>query len=222
MLSPEEWWGIIALYGGEIWPAQPILYLCSLAAAALVFFRPGQVADMVMRLWLALAFAWVSVVFFLVIGRDLAGSTLFGVLFGVVALLLAADLFRRRMTFRLPAPGPLRGLVAVLAVAIFAYPAISLALGHSFPRTIVPGTFPCPTTALGLLMLSLALPRADKIAYVLLLLWAVPLPPVVQIPQYGVYEDSIMLIVGVYALVMLVLHWTGRIHPVEGGRAAAT
>ena len=88
---------------------------------------------------------------------------------------------------------------------IFAYPAISLALGHS---TIVPGSFPCPTTALALLMLTFALPRADKVAYGLLLLWAVPLPPFIQIPKYGVYEDAIMLGVGIYAAVMLMLRWS--------------
>ncbi len=60
-------------------------------------------------------------------------------------------------------------------------------------------------------MLALALPCADKLAYGLLLFWAVPLPPAIQIPQYGVYEDAIMLSVGVYALVMLVLYWSGRI-----------
>ena len=99
-------------------------------------------------------------------------------------------------------------MVLALVALIFAYPALSLAFGHVFPRTIVPGTHPCPTTALALLMLSLALPRADKVAYILLLFWAVPLPPTIQIPKYGVYEDAILLGVGIYALIMLIVRWS--------------
>ncbi|MCK8485036.1 DUF6064 family protein [Aliiroseovarius sp. S2029] len=208
MLSSEQWWGIIAVYGERIWPAQIILYLASLGAMALVFVRPGIVADTVMRTCLAALFAWISVVFFLTIGRDLAGNYVFAALFGVVALVFAADLFRKRMAFRPPAAGWQRPVAMVLAVTIAAYPAISLAMGHTFPRTIFLGAFPCPTSALALLMLTFALPRADKIAYGVLLFWAVPLPIFIQIPKYGVYEDAIMLVAGLYALVLLILRWS--------------
>lgn len=210
MLPAEEWWAIIALYGEHVWPAQEILYLVAAAVTLVVFLRPGAMANTLMRAYLALAFGWISIVFFILIGRDLAGNYVFGTLFGVVAVLFAADLVRQRMDFRPPTGGVMRYVVWAIAVLVFAYPAISLALGHTFPRTIVPGAYPCPTTALALLMLTLALPRADKFAYVLLLLWAVPLPPVIQIPQYGVYEDAIMLGVGLYALVMLIIHWRKR------------
>jgi hypothetical protein len=208
MLSAEEWWGVMALYGEQVWPSQVVLYLAALGAVLLVFARPGAVADMVMRAYLALAFGWISIVFFALIGHDLAGNYVFSALFGVVALLFAADLFRRRMDFRPPSSGWERRVCVLLAAMIFSYPAISLALGHVFPRTIVPGTFPCPTTALALLMLTFALPRVDKIVYGLLLFWAVALPPFVQIPKYGVYEDGIMLGAGIYAAVMLILRWS--------------
>jgi hypothetical protein len=210
MLDAEKWWGIMALYGEQIWPLQVVLYFAALGATILVFARPGVVANMVMRAYLALAFGWISTVFFALIGHDLAGNYVFSALFGVVALLFAADLFRRRMDFRPRSIGWERRASLSLVAIIFAYPAISVALGHAFPRTIVPGTFPCPTTAFALLMLTLALPRADKIVYGLLLLWAVPLPPLVQIPKYGVYEDAIMLGVGIYAAVMLTLRWSDQ------------
>jgi len=32
------------------------------------------------------------------------------------------------------------------------------------------------------------------------LLWAIPFPIMIQIPQFGVYEDSIMLLSGLYTL----------------------
>jgi hypothetical protein len=90
---------------------------------------------------------------------------------------------------------------------VFCYPLFGIAFGHHFASLIMPGTFPCPTTALGLLMLTTALPRVNKIAYILLLLWAIPFPPFIQIPKYGVYEDAIMFISGVYSLILLLRYW---------------
>jgi len=40
----------------------------------------------------------------------------------------------------------------------------------------------------------------------LLLLWAIPFPILIQIPQFGAYEDGIMLVLGVYALAVLLLN----------------
>jgi hypothetical protein len=93
---------------------------------------------------------------------------------------------------------------------VFCYPLFGIAFGHHFASLIMPGTFPCPTTALGLLMLTTALPRVDKIAYILLLLWAIPFPPFIQIPKYGVYEDAIMFVSGVYSLILLLRYWRVR------------
>lgn len=220
MLSAQEWWGIMALYGAGIWPAQAAFYLVALTVTGLVFVRPGGVADSLVRIYLALAFGWISVMFFFLIGRDLFGNQVFGTLFGVVALLFATDLIREKMTFVPPQAGWQRHLSLVLIGLVFAYPLIGLALGHAFPRTVVPGTFPCPTAALALLMLSFALPRADKIALALLLFWAVPLPIFVQIPKYGVYEDAVMLAVGLYTIAILMFEWThnrpnsGKNHPI--------
>jgi hypothetical protein len=90
---------------------------------------------------------------------------------------------------------------------VFCYPLFGIAFGHHFPSLIIPGTFPCPTTAFGLIMLTTALPRVNKIAYILLLLWAIPFPPFIQIPKYGVYEDAIMFISGIYSLILLLRYW---------------
>ena len=203
----------MALYGEQIWPAQIVFFVAAVGATFLVFVRPGGAANTVMRIYLAAAFGWISIVFFFLIGRGLAGNYVIGSLFAIVALLFAADILRQRMDFLPPSSGWERPVSLFLAVLILSYPVISLALGHAFPRTIVPGTYPCPTTALALLMLTFALPRANKIAYGLLLLWAVPLPPFVQIPKYGVYEDGIMFGIGLYAAVMLILKWSDHRSP---------
>lgn len=207
MLSAEQWWGIIGAYGAAVWPAQAIFFGVAAALVLYLIFKPGKVATTLMRLYLVLAFAWNGAVFFMTLGRDLAGNYFFGSLFILVAILFAVDLFRGRIQFRHPEAQWQRYLTMVLLLIVFCYPLVSLLVGHYFPRVLIPGTFPCPTTALALLLLTTALPRVDKIMYIILLFWAIPFPPFIQIPKYGVYEDSIMFIVGIYSLVMLVRHW---------------
>lgn len=87
-----------------------------------------------------------------------------------------------------------------------------MAFGHYFPKLIVVGTHPCPTAAFTLLLLTTALPQVNRIIYGILLFWAVPFPVFIQIPKFGVYEDSIMLGIGIYSLIMLITNWrlTGK------------
>lgn len=50
-----------------------------------------------------------------------------------------------------------------------------------------------------------------------LLLWAIPFPIAIQIPQFGAYEDGIMVATGVLALLTLVVNWrrTTRMQPAD-------
>ena len=77
----------------------------------------------------------------------------------------------------------------------------------------MPGTFPCPTVALGLLLLTMALPQVDKVIYILLLICAIPFTPV-YIARYGVYEDTILFATGLYSLVLLARYWKAKNLPV--------
>ena len=120
------------------------------------------------------------------------------------------DLFRQKMQFRLPKAGWRRYTTIALSILVLCYPILSMALRSNLSGSIIPGSFPCPTTALGLIMLTTALPRANKTAYIFLLLWAIPFPPLIQIPKYGVYEDTIMFASGVFSLILLVRYWRAR------------
>jgi len=210
MLSAEQWWEIIGAYGAGIWPAQAIFFVVAAALVLFLIFKPGKVVTALMKLYFFLSFGWNGTVFFMILGKDLVGNYFFGSLFTLVAILFAVDLFRGRIQFRRPEPNWQRYLTLALMLIVFCYPLISLVFGHYFPRALVPGTFPCPTTALALLLLTTALPRVDRIMYAILLFWAIPFPPLIQIPKYGVFEDTIMFIVGIYSLIMLVRHWKKR------------
>lgn len=98
------------------------------------------------------------------------------------------------------------GFVLILGV----YPLVALLQGRPFSKWIIPGTFPCPTTALALMFMATTFQVRRRWLYLvtmcLLLLWAIPFPIMIQIPRFGVYEDSIMLATGIYSLTMMVVN----------------
>lgn len=158
------------------------------------------------KLYFVFSFGWSGIVFFMILGSETSLSYFWGSLFVVVALLFAVDLYRQKMVFCLPQANWQRWVTLILMLIVFCYPLFSIASGHYFPKMIFPGTLPCPTTALALVLLTTALPRVDKPIYFILLFWSMS-PLFIQIPKYGVYEDGIMLCIGIYSLIMLVTHW---------------
>jgi hypothetical protein len=173
---------------------------------------PGKKAQQFVRIYLFFSFAWIGIVFFIIQGKGLAGNYFFGALFSVVAILYVLDIYEKKMEFCLPKTGWQKYLTILFMMIIICYPLFGMAFGHYFPKLIVVGTHPCPTAAFALLLLTTALPQVSRIIYGILLFWAVPFPVFIQIPKFGVYEDSIMLGIGIYSLIMLITNWrlTGK------------
>jgi hypothetical protein len=211
MITKNEFWQIMKAYGAQIQPIQIVFYIAAILLIGWLFLKPGRIQTLVAKLYLSIAFAWNGIVFYFVLARDMAGGSygnyVFGSIFIIVAVLFAVDLFRQKMRFSLPTVGWRRYATLVLALLIFCYPLFGMVFGHGFTSLIMPGAFPCPTTALGLLLLTMALPQVDKPIYILLLLCAIPFTPFVQIARYGVYEDTILFATGVYSLVLLLRYW---------------
>lgn len=207
MISREEFWSIIEAYGAGIRPVQIIFYIAAILFVGWLLLKPGRIQSLFVKLYLSIAFAWNGVAFYLLLAKDLAGDSyanyLFGSVFIIVSALFAVDLLRQKMQFSPPTVGWRKYATLVLMVLVFCYPLFGIAFGHSFTSLIMPGTFPCPTTALGLLLLTTALPQVDKIIYILLLFCAIPFTPFVQIAKYGVYEDWILFATGIYSLALL-------------------
>jgi hypothetical protein len=210
LLSAYEFWDIMGSYGARVWPAQVVFLVAAVLVMLLVFLKPGDMADTLIKLYLAVSCLWAGIVFFMILGKAIPGYYFFGILFIIVGILFAADLFRRRMAFRLPSLGWHRSLTVVLTLIVLCYPILSIVFGHHFPRVIVLGAFPCPTTALALVLLTIAVPRGDRILYIIFLFWAIPFPPFLQLTRWGVYEDTIMFGIGIYSLVLLVKSWQGK------------
>jgi hypothetical protein len=211
MISGEEFWSVIETYGARIIPAQIVFYIAAILIVGWFFLKPGRIQGLFAKLYLSIAFVWNGIVFYFVLARDMAGDSygnyVFGSIFIIVSVLFAVDLFRGKMQFSLPAARGRRIATLAMLLLTFCYPLFGIAFGHSFTSLIVPGTFPCPTIALGLLLLTTALPQVDRIVYILLLICAIPFTPFVQIARYGVYEDTILFAGGIYSLVLLLRNW---------------
>jgi hypothetical protein len=215
MITRETFWSIMSAYGAQIWPAQIIFYLAAIVIVGWLLLRPGRLPSFFARLYLSIAFAWIAVFFYLTLARGMAGNSqgnyFNGALFIFVAILFAIDLFRQKMQFSLPSVRWQKFAVLLLTVLVFCYPLIGLLSGNDLASLIVPGTHPCPTVALGLILLILALPHMDKVIFILLIFLAVPFTPFLQIAKYGVYEDTILLAAGLYGLVLLVKYWKPKL-----------
>jgi hypothetical protein len=207
MIPRQEFWSIIEAYGAGIRPVQVILYFVAILVVGWLFLRPGRIQSLFAKLYLSIAFAWNGIAFYLILAKDMAGDSygnyFFGCVFMIVSVLFAVDLFKQKMQFSPPTVGWRKYANLVLMVSVFSYPLLGIVFGHSFASLIMPGAFPCPTTALGLLLLTTALPQVDKPMYTLLLFCAIPFTPFVQIAKYGVYEDSILFATGIYSLALL-------------------
>jgi len=65
MIPAQEWWSIIEAYGARIWPTQIVFYIAALLLMAWLVFKPGRIQSTCTKLYLAIAFAWIGIVFFL-------------------------------------------------------------------------------------------------------------------------------------------------------------
>lgn len=127
-----------------------------------------------------------------------------GILFLCIAVLIGLDIKWNKIQFQFPVEGWRKVFFIVGIVFIIIYPFVGCISGKEMSFWIFPGTLPCPTTAYTLLLLITAKRRSNKLLFILLLIWAVPFAPLVQIPKYHVYEDIIMFALGLIGLVFLI------------------
>jgi hypothetical protein len=222
MIPREEFWSIMEAYGARIMPVQIVFYSAAILFVGWLFLQPGRLQSLFAKLYLSISFAWNGIMFYMILAKDMAGDSygnyFFGSVFIIVSVLFAIDLLRQKMQFLLPTAGWRGYATSALMLLVFGYPLFGIAFGHSFTSLMVPGSFPCPTTALALLLLTTTLPQVDKIIYILLLFCAIPFTPFVQISRYGVYEDVILFTTGIYSLVLLLRYRKAENPPTQPWR----
>jgi hypothetical protein len=216
-MNGESWWSISGAYNSAIFPMQIITMVTGIVLTCFLFAKPNAKTNSFMKAYLAFTFAWNGIVFFLIFGKELLGAFLGAPLFIVTAALFAIDMFTKKTEFKLPDARWHKYLTVFWILCAFLYPLIGLPLGHYYPKTCIFGVFPCPTTVFALALLAAAIPKVDKKAYTLLLIWAFPSVGKC-FGALNLYEDCVLFVAGVYSLIMLVKNWKviGKIHRGEG------
>jgi hypothetical protein len=204
MPTTEKFWNQIGLYNEATLPVQIVMMTVAVVLTYFVFAKASPKVNTLMKSFLSFAFAWNGIVFFLIFAWSIA-SAFFSVLFIIVAILFALDIFKRKIEFRLPVTKWQRYLTVFLILLVFLYPVIGMALGHSYPQTCMPMA-PCPLTIFAIALVAAAIPKVDKKVYAFLLPWAI-----LSLPKclgaLDCYEDCILFAAGVYGLVLLVKNW---------------
>ncbi|MBN1888982.1 MAG: hypothetical protein JW850_13390 [Thermoflexales bacterium] len=212
MISAYAWWSVMHNYSLAIVPAQILFYLLAVATLVVFFRQPGESANRVIKGFFVLAFGWIGVVLFLLLGQELPAHNVQAVLFLSLAALFTLDLLTNTSQFSMPQAGWRRSATIIgFGLVMAAYPLVGIVQGRPASKWLIPGTFPCPTTALALIFMTTAWPSKHRWLYFvslgLLLIWAIPFPLMIQIPKFGVYEDGIMVMTGLYSIVMLAINW---------------
>jgi hypothetical protein len=199
-MDTEIFWTQVGAYNEATFPFQAILVITAVFLTYLAFTKPSAKTDTWMKTFLALAFAWNGVVFFLIFAKNPI-STFFGApLFIILAILFTLDIFTKKTEFRWPNAKWKKGLTAVWILLVILYPLIGLPLGHPYPRMLTP-VMPCPLTVFALAMVAVAIPKVDRKLYILLLPWALAgLPKCLG--ALDCYEDCILFTAGVYGLIL--------------------
>jgi len=207
MISSQDWWNVIRNYGQSIYPTQIIVMIVGIVAVIYLVFGSKSKSNVLMKAYLGICNLWIGIGFFIVLGKGFPSplKQVQGVLFIVIGILFVIDIFTKKSNLTFNKLGSRKYLNLGFLFVIFCYPLVGVLLGRSINELIFPGTFPCATAALALVLLTNSIKKVNLLLYILLLIWAIPFPALIQIPQFHVYEDSIMFLIGVYALSVLMV-----------------
>ena len=205
MLTTETFWSQIGAYNEATLAVQAIMIVAAVILIYFVFTKPSNRANMLMKAFLAFAFVWNAIVFFLMYAEPSPFSYLGAVLFVIISILFAIDIFVKKIEFRLPDVKHMKYFTMFLILLVFLYPFVGYALGHAYPKTCTP-LMPCPLTVLAIALVTAAIPKVDKKIFAALLPWALlGLPKCLGVSDC--YEDCILFVAGVYGIVMLAKKW---------------
>ena len=201
MLESHDWWEVISAYNIAVYPLQIMSIIGIIVVLLYLIYGNNSRANIVAKIFFGVSYIWIGIVFFILSkGFPVPAKYIQGGAFIFIGLLFFKDISSNKIKLVFPVSGVKRTLSIIFLLLIGLYPVIGIIAGRASSYLIYPGTLPCATTAFVLVLLSVSLPNIDKLIYILLLFWAIPFPPFIQLPKYHVYEDSIMFIIGVYSL----------------------
>ena len=202
--SASQFVDIIKDYNQTVFPMQIIFYLLGVVAIYLVI-NPNAKSDKIISGMLAFLWLWMGIVYhYLFFTPVNPAAYLFGSAFILQAgLFLVFGVFQDRLSFRFaPDKFGITGVIFIL-FALFMYPVLGYLFGNIYPAAPTFG-LPCPTTifTFGLLLLS---HKKFPVAILLIpFIWSII--GFTASFNFGMVEDTGLLLAGLITLPLLLLH----------------
>jgi hypothetical protein len=203
MIDAEVFFNNVSTYNVSIFPMQIITLVVAVMLTYLLFVRPSTTVNKLIKIYLSFTFVWFALMF----PFEGVLKIIFGLLHIAIAILFFIDIFTVKIEFKFPETSGKRYFILFLIFSAFAlYPLIEYMSGHLYPKILLFGVAPCPTTIFSLALLMGAVPKVGKIIFILLIFPAIFSGLSVPI-MLGVWADLLLLFTGVYGLITLVKNW---------------
>ena len=202
--TKEQFLNVFSHYNLDVYPMQLVFYLLAIAAVYMAV-KPFKNSDRMITGILSFFWMWMGVVYHLIYFTPInSAAFLFGALFILQGtLLFYRSIVSRELSFsyRRNKVGN-TGLILIL-YALVLYPAVGYFMEHYYPAAPTFG-LPCPTTifTFGLLLMT-----DKKLPLTILIIpFAWSIIGVSAAISFGIIEDFGLLIAGLIAVPMLIIH----------------
>ena len=203
MMDAEVFFNNVSAYNVSIFPMQIITLVIAVILTCLLFVRPSTIVSKLIKIYLSFTFVW----FVLMFPFEGVFKIGFGLVHIVIAILFFIDIFTAKIEFKFPETSGKRYFMLFLIFSAFAlYPLIEYMSGHLYPKILLFGVAPCPTTIFSLALLIGAVPKVGKLIFILLIFSAISSGLSAPI-MLGVWADLLLLVSGIYGLITLVKNW---------------
>ena len=212
MTSAETFYGVFEAYNTTWLPVLLLFWLALIICTYLLFAKPGDKTNALMKACLAFIFTWNGIIFFFMYMKNTAVPG--GIPMLAVGILFAVDAYRNKIKIRFPEAGWNRYVTLSLIIwALGLYTLAGWLTGHPYPGGPLP-LAPCPMTIFVIALLSATIstqePKVDRLTLTLLfipLLWWAFFAGLGASFIYGFYVDLTLFGAGIYGLIMLAKNW---------------
>jgi len=189
-------------YNETIFPMQVIFYLLSIAVIYLAI-KPTSNSDKIISALLSFFWLWMGIVyhliFFTIINK---AAYIFGAVFILQSVLfLVMGVFQNKISFKFRSDKYGNTGIILIIFALIVYPAWGYLFGHVYPYSPTFG-LPCPTTIFTFGLLLLSNKKCPVTILIIPFLWSII--GFTAAFNFGVVEDTGLLVSGVVATILLV------------------
>ncbi|MBI4789709.1 MAG: hypothetical protein HY782_21980 [Chloroflexi bacterium] len=198
-LNPEVLWAAFAKYNLTIWPLQVVAYVL-IIAALFVAAKKVKHSDRIVAAILAFFWLWLGIMFWMPFAQMFAPAYALAALCVIQGVLFLIGIARPSMSYRIGTDVfSVTGLALVMYATIF-YPLVGYAVGHIYPRAMLVGVFPCPTTVVTFGLFLCTEKKLPK--YLLVVPFLFALLGILWASR-GIVEDVGLVIAGILATAMI-------------------